>query len=648
GGNGIREHSQFKSNLYVPGLGFTAVTATFSPPILDAPAIATMGLSITSSGTMNYSIPAALINSDLSYTTSATLEAFETITVPVGTFNAVRVKQSVNLSGFVQGNQVNQSTTGTVWVVSGIGTVKSVALSGDVITRLLTSTSLATDATPDAFSLAPQTGVPIGSLVTSNAVTVSGINAPASIGITAGEYSINGGSYTSAPGTVNNRDTVTVRLVAANTYGSTRFATLIIGGNSGTFTVVTVADTSAPSVPIGLGADPVSTAQINLTWSASTDNAGVTAYQVYRGGTLIATLAAVTAYSDTGLTPSTLYSYTVQACDAASNCSAQSSPVSVTTQAIPDTQAPTIPAGLTAAAVSSVQINLTWSAATDNVGVTQYKVYRDGALIATLNAPITGYGDSGLIATTLHSYAVAACDAAGNCSVPSSPSATTTLAAGSASFTPSLAKNWNLLGNSLNITLDVAALFGNASAPVAGVSSSIASLWKWDAASGAWAFYSPRLSAAQISAYAASKGYLVLSNIGPGEGYWINAATPFSLPVQSGAAFIYSNVNYQVLPPLWNLIATAQNVYPTAFANSVSALAPPAVGVSAADTFVSLWAWDAAQAAWYYYSPVLENTTGAQGGLIAVKNFAASKGYLHFQDYTKKLDVGTGFWVNKP
>jgi len=109
----------------------------------------------------------------------------------------------------------------------------------------------------------------------------------------------------------------------------------------------TPSDTTPPSVPTGLTAVAVSSAQINLSWAASTDNVGVTGYRVYRAGTLLVTLGAVTTYQNTSLTPSTGYSYTVQALDAAGNASAQSAvvsvstlavaPVSVTTPAAPDT-----------------------------------------------------------------------------------------------------------------------------------------------------------------------------------------------------------------------------------------------------------------------------------------------------------------------
>jgi chitodextrinase len=98
-------------------------------------------------------------------------------------------------------------------------------------------------------------------------------------------------------------------------------------------TTQATADTTAPSTPTGLTATAVSSSQINLSWSASTDNVGVTGYRVYRNGTLLTTLGNVTSYQNTGLSASTTYSYTVQAIDAAGNASGQSAPDSATTQA---------------------------------------------------------------------------------------------------------------------------------------------------------------------------------------------------------------------------------------------------------------------------------------------------------------------------
>src|SRR5881396_3110320 len=100
-------------------------------------------------------------------------------------------------------------------------------------------------------------------------------------------------------------------------------------------------DTTPPLVPTGLTASAVSSSQINLSWAASSDNVGVSGYRVYRNGTQIATTSA-TSFINQGLSPSTTYSYTVAAFDAAGNLSARSSPASATTPAAADTTPPTV------------------------------------------------------------------------------------------------------------------------------------------------------------------------------------------------------------------------------------------------------------------------------------------------------------------
>jgi hypothetical protein len=98
---------------------------------------------------------------------------------------------------------------------------------------------------------------------------------------------------------------------------------------------VPAGDTQAPAAPTNLKATAVSASQINLTWTAATDNVGVTGYEVYRGTTKVATIGNVTSFGDTGLAASTTYSYTVKARDAAGNVSPASAASSATTQATP-------------------------------------------------------------------------------------------------------------------------------------------------------------------------------------------------------------------------------------------------------------------------------------------------------------------------
>ncbi len=178
-------------------------------------------------------------------------------------------------------------------------------------------------------------------------------------------------------------------------------------------------DRQPPSIPSGLSARTVNTSSITVSWQPSTDNVGVTSYRLQRDGSLIATLGTSTSYTDSGLGDGTSHRYTVSACDAAGNCSAQSLEVTASTQsAVADTQAPSVPGKLVATTISSSSTTLSWSASTDNVGVTNYKIYRNGLLIVTIG-DFTSYADSGLFPRTLYSYTVAACDRVGNCSAQS-------------------------------------------------------------------------------------------------------------------------------------------------------------------------------------------------------------------------------------
>ncbi|MBI5055370.1 MAG: fibronectin type III domain-containing protein [Nitrospirae bacterium] len=220
-------------------------------------------------------------------------------------------------------------------------------------------------------------------------------------------------------------------------------------------------DTQAPTVPTSLTATPISSTQINISWNSSTDNVGVTGYKIYKNGSQIATTTS-TSYSSTGLGPSTAYNFTVEAYDAAGN-SALSAPVSATTQAGADTQAPTVPSGLTATALSPTQINLSWSVSTDNVGVAGYKIFRNGLQVATSNS--LTYSDTGLIASTSYTYKIRAYDASGNISADSTSASANTPASPDtqAPFIPSgvtavatsssqISLSWNATTDNVGVT----------------------------------------------------------------------------------------------------------------------------------------------------------------------------------------------------
>ena len=176
-------------------------------------------------------------------------------------------------------------------------------------------------------------------------------------------------------------------------------------------------DTVAPSAPTTLAASGTTQTTTNLSWTASTDNVAVTGYDVYQGTTLKATVTGTT-YSATGLTASTAYDFSVKAKDAAGNISAASNVATVTTLApVADTTAPTAPTALTASGTTTTTTSLSWTASTDNVGVTGYDVYQGATLKATITT--TTYSVTGLTAATAYTFSVKAKDAAGNISASS-------------------------------------------------------------------------------------------------------------------------------------------------------------------------------------------------------------------------------------
>jgi chitodextrinase len=195
---------------------------------------------------------------------------------------------------------------------------------------------------------------------------------------------------------------------------------------SGVYTVTAPPDTTAPSVPSGLGSSSVTTTSFTLTWSASSDNVSVTAYEVQRDTTSLGTTSALS-LGLSGLSPNTTYAMTVRARDAAGNWSAWSSALNVTTASLADTTAPSVPTGLASSNVGSAGFTLTWTASTDNVGVTQYEIFKNGVSYTTSTALTSNI--TGLSPATTYPMTVRARDAAGNWSAQSTALNVTTSSA---------------------------------------------------------------------------------------------------------------------------------------------------------------------------------------------------------------------------
>lgn len=180
---------------------------------------------------------------------------------------------------------------------------------------------------PNVTILAPANGANVGGTVTLSA------DASDNIAVDHVDFLVNGtmvGTAASAPYTVNWNSTtlpngvVTVTAHAVDTSANSADASIN----------VTIAnDVTPPSAPTNLAATTASSAKIDLTWTASTDNVEVTGYDIKRNGTLLASVGTMTSYSDTTAAPGTTYQYQVFAKDAAGNISSASNTASATTLA---------------------------------------------------------------------------------------------------------------------------------------------------------------------------------------------------------------------------------------------------------------------------------------------------------------------------
>ncbi|MGW7140167.1 fibronectin type III domain-containing protein [Streptomyces xanthophaeus] len=181
----------------------------------------------------------------------------------------------------------------------------------------------------------------------------------------------------------------------------------------------TAADTEPPPAPAGLTAQAGSATTVHVMWEAAAPRDGVTGYQVFQGGQLVRELPAEKTMTDvTGLSPQTGYAFTVRARDAAGNLSADTPAAQVTTPEAKaeDRSPPTAPATTTARPTGPRTARVSWSAATDDTGVTAYDVYQGGVRIHTAGPAESGTDLTGLQPDTVYTFTVRARDGADNSS----------------------------------------------------------------------------------------------------------------------------------------------------------------------------------------------------------------------------------------
>lgn len=184
-------------------------------------------------------------------------------------------------------------------------------------------------------------------------------------------------------------------------------------------------DTEAPSIPTGLEITGITDKSITLAWQPSTDNVTVEGYKVFLDDSEVG-IATETTYLFSNLNPATNYEISLIAFDASFNESPKSPDISAKTLEEPDIQPPSSPTGIKIIEVTGRNIDFQWSASTDNVSVSGYRIFLNNVENGT--STDTRYNATDLTPSTEYSITIRAFDASSNESPPSSPVVTTTLA----------------------------------------------------------------------------------------------------------------------------------------------------------------------------------------------------------------------------
>lgn len=229
-------------------LTFYLRSGSVSGTVLSSSSITINDTSTSPAPTPTYSVADASTNEGASATVNVTTTNVANGTTLYWTVSGADVSTasgsftiSSNAGSFTIPAIADSTTEGTEYYTISIrtGSTAGTVVASSTLTIFDTSTT-PSDTTPDQFTFTDQTNVALNTVITSNAITVSGINAASAISVSGGTYSINGGAYTSSSGTVTNGQTVAVRHTSSGSNSTATNTTLTIGGVSDVFTSTTV------------------------------------------------------------------------------------------------------------------------------------------------------------------------------------------------------------------------------------------------------------------------------------------------------------------------------------------------------------------------------------------------------------------------
>ncbi|MCZ4495473.1 MAG: fibronectin type domain protein, partial [Thermoleophilia bacterium] len=223
----------------------------------------------------------------------------------------------------------------------------------------------------------------------------------------------------------------------------------------------TTPDVTAPASITGFNVATIGASTATLAWNHSPDNATSSTYKIYRVDGGVSTQVATSIFSTvdlTGLAEGTTYTWEIDATDTAGNATARVSVYGRTG----DATAPTAPGAPVVSANTGTSLTLTWSAATDAVGVTVYEIRQNGDVVGTVDgATLTYTITSGLIQGYSPSFRISAVDAAnhrtfGAPTVATIPDTTSPLAVGNVRMmsinTTTATIMWNTTTDNVGVT----------------------------------------------------------------------------------------------------------------------------------------------------------------------------------------------------
>lgn len=273
------------------------------------------------------------------------------------------------------------------------------------------------------------------------------------------EYKTGSGPYTVLVATTGTTTTnySHTGLTPGTSYSYKIYAINSVGTGTASSEVTITPTTSSigalPGLPTGFSATPMSPTQVNLSWSAPSNNGGypITGYRIeYRIGSgtysdLVPTTGnTATTYSHTGVSAGQVYVYRVYAITSFGTSEKPSTEATANPKPASSSSAPTAPPALTATATSATQINLSWSTPSNTGGypITGYKIdYKKGSasystLVANTGNSTISYNHVGLTTGTTYAYKVYAINSIGTSAASPEASATPTTASVSSSPAP--------------------------------------------------------------------------------------------------------------------------------------------------------------------------------------------------------------------